>query len=61
MRLNKELYIQEVIDKYGINLKGSGQKIHIMYDSDYIKGGCAPESSVYTADDRLSDYIDGGR
>ena len=38
MRLNKELYIQEVVDKYGINLKGSGQKIHIMYDPDHIKG-----------------------
>lgn len=36
--LNPEGYIQEVVDKYGINLKGSGQKITIRYDPYYIKG-----------------------
>ena len=38
MRLNPELYIQEVVNKYGINLKGSGQKINIRFDPDYVKG-----------------------
>ena len=32
-RLNKELYLNEIAQKYRINLKGSGQKVEIMYDS----------------------------
>lgn len=36
--LNPESYIQDIVDKYGINLKGSGQKITIKFDPDYVKG-----------------------
>ena len=36
--LNPEGYIQEVVDKYGINLRGSGQKITIKYDPYHLKG-----------------------
>ena len=28
---------------------------------DFIRGGIAPESSVYRSGDTLSDYINGGR
>lgn len=38
MRLNPELYIEKVVGKYGINLKGSGQKISIKFNPDYTKG-----------------------
>jgi hypothetical protein len=34
MALNPELYANEVAKKYGINLKGSGQKIEIKFNPD---------------------------
>lgn len=38
MMLDKETYANAVADKYGINLKGSGQKITIKYDPDLRPG-----------------------
>ena len=38
MRLNPEEYAHAVVDKYGINLSGSGQKINIKFDPYHIKG-----------------------
>ena len=38
MMLDKETYANAVADKYGINLKGSGQKITIKYDSSLVSG-----------------------
>ncbi|MBD5461990.1 MAG: hypothetical protein HDR24_02850 [Lachnospiraceae bacterium] len=39
MALNPELYANEVADKYGINLKGSGQKISISYNPSLTSSG----------------------
>ena len=38
MRLNPEGYAYAVAEKYGINLRGSGQKINIKFDPNHIKG-----------------------
>ncbi|KHL91527.1 hypothetical protein QW71_34330 [Paenibacillus sp. IHB B 3415] len=34
MALNPNLYANEIAKKYGINLKGSGKKIEIMFNAD---------------------------
>ncbi len=39
MALNPELYANEVAKKYGINLKGSGQKISILYNPELASAG----------------------
>ncbi len=39
MALNPELYANEVVEKYGINLKGSGQKISISYNPELASAG----------------------
>ena len=39
MALNPELYANEIADKYGINLKGSGQKIHVLYNPELASHG----------------------
>ena len=39
MALNPEMYANEVAKKYGINLKGSGQKITIVYNPDLVQAG----------------------
>lgn len=41
MRLDPTGYAYAVAEKYGINLKGSGQKINIIYDTNHIKGSGA--------------------
>ena len=39
MALNPELYANEVAKKYGINLKGSGQKVSILYNAGLTSAG----------------------
>ena len=39
MALNPELYANEIASKYGINMKGSGQKINIVYNPDLVAAG----------------------
>ena len=39
MALNPELYANEKASKYGINMKGSGQKINIVYNPDLVAAG----------------------
>jgi hypothetical protein len=39
MALNPDLYIQAVIEKYGINLRGSGQDIIVVYNPDLVSAG----------------------
>ena len=48
MALNPELYANEVANKYGINLKGSGQKITITYNPELASAGrtCADNPTV---------------
>jgi len=46
MRLDPDSYIQAVVDKYGINLKGSGQKITIVFDPNHIKGPGAVKADM---------------
>lgn len=41
--MNPESYIDEVVEKYGINLKGSGQKITIEYDHYLVLYGKSGE------------------
>ena len=38
MRLNPEGYAYAVVDKYGINLRGSGQKITIKFNPEIPRG-----------------------
>ena len=104
MALDPETYANTIAEKYGINLRGSGQSITIKYNADlrpgiygrttaanpyvieigsdalvseeelantiahelnhardFIRGGIAPESSAYSSDNALPDYIMGGR
>lgn len=39
MALNPELHANEVAKKYGINLRGSGQKIKILYNPKLASAG----------------------
>lgn len=39
MALNPELYVGEIVSKYGINMKGSGQKIDIVFNPDLVAAG----------------------
>jgi len=39
MALDNQLYIDEVVNKYGINLSGSGQDINIIYNADLVSAG----------------------
>jgi len=39
IRLDPEGYAYEVSEKYGINLKGSGQEITIKYNLDLVSAG----------------------
>ena len=39
MALNPELYANEVAQKYGINLKGSGQKVNILFNPELKSAG----------------------
>ncbi len=39
MAFNSELYAKEIAKKYGINLKGSGQRVHILFNSKLTSAG----------------------
>ena len=43
MALNPDLYANEVANKYGINLRGSGQKISILYNPNLASSGRTSE------------------
>ncbi|MCA9701697.1 MAG: RHS domain-containing protein, partial [Myxococcales bacterium] len=39
MALEPQLYIDAAVKKYGINLRGSGQQIHAIYNPDLVSAG----------------------
>ena len=45
MRLNPDLYIQAVVEKYGINLRGSGQQITVKFNSDLVSEGLSRKAT----------------